>query len=402
VDRLENRIQPYAWGSRTAIAELVGEPSPSPDPQAELWMGAHPSAPSRVWRGGAWRSLFDVIGANPEEELGAAACARFGARLPFLFKVLAAETPLSLQAHPSVEQARAGYAAEERAGISLAAAERNYRDQNHKPELVCALGPFDALCGFRPLEGTRQLLARLGVRELEDAARELDGLPPSRALFDLFSWVMSQSGRRRDDLIAATLAQCARLRDRGEAFATECDWAVRIGKLYPGDVGVVVALLLNWIRLMPGDALYLPAGQLHAYLGGVAIEIMANSDNVLRAGLTPKHVDLPELLRILQFTEAHVALVEPAGKGAERAYLTPTPEFRLSRIVLDGATNFRVEDRRGPEILLCVEGIVRATNIATASGETLSRGHSVFLSATDPTYELSGAGTVFRATVGEL
>lgn len=365
-------------------------------------MGAHPSAPSRVRRGGAWRSLFDVIGENPEGELGDAAHARFGARLPFLFKVLAAETPLSLQAHPTAEQARAGFAAEERAGIPLAAAERNYKDPNHKPELVCALGPFDVLCGFRPLERTRELFARLGVPALEDAARDQDGRPRSRALRDLFSWVMSQSGRRRDDLILATLAQCARLRDRGDAFATECDWALRIAKLYPGDVGVVIALLLNWKRLMPGDALYLPAGQLHAYLGGVAIEIMANSDNVLRAGLTPKHVDVPELLRILEFTEAEPALVELIGQGPERVYVTASPEFRLSRIVLDGAAPFHASDHGGPEILLCVQGVVLAANRTHPGGEKLERGNSLFLPAADPAYQLSGTGTVFRATVGDL
>jgi len=365
-------------------------------------MGAHPSAPSRVWRGGAWRSLFEVIGDNPEVELGAAAHARFGARLPFLFKVLAAETPLSLQAHPSAEQARAGFAAEERAGIPRGAAERNYKDPDHKPELVCALGPFEVLCGFRPLEGTRELFARLGVPALDDAARELDGRPPTHALRDLFSWVMAQSGRSRDELVTATLAQCARLRDRGEEFATECDWAVRIGKLYPGDVGVVVALLLNWMRLLPGDALYLPARQLHAYLGGVAVEIMANSDNVLRAGLTPKHVDVPELLRILEFSETQPALVDPIGQGPEHTYLTPSPEFRLSRIVLDGAALFSAEERRGPEILLCVQGAVRATNVEHARGERLEHGNALFVSATDPAYQLSGTGIVFRATVGEL
>jgi mannose-6-phosphate isomerase len=402
MDPLDNRIQEYAWGSKTAIAKLLGRPYPSSRPQAELWMGAHPSAPSRVWRGEAWHSLLELIAGDPDRELGPEVRARFGARLPFLFKVLAAETPLSLQAHPSPAQASAGYDAEDRAGIALHAAERSYKDRSHKPEVVCALTAFDALCGFRPVDDTLLLLSLLGVAKLERAAAALVHPPKEAGLRALFSWLMSQRGHERAELIDATLAACARVRDGRGAFAHECGWALRIGELYPGDVGIVVALLLNSVRLSPGEALYLPAGQLHAYLGGVAVEIMANSDNVLRAGLTPKHVDVPDLLRILEFSDAPVARINPQKVGSEYAYATPTPEFRLSRIALHADEPFRTEDpRSGPEILLCTEGEVVARTLQGLGVHTIPQGSSVFVPAADPPYQLFGAGTVFRACVGQ-
>jgi mannose-6-phosphate isomerase len=399
VERLENEIQEYAWGSKSAIADLLGRPSPSARPQAELWMGAHPSAPSRVLREGQWRSLLDVIGEDPEDEIGAATQARFGPRLPFLFKVLAAETPLSLQAHPTEAQAAAGFAAEERAGIAPNAPQRNYKDPRHKPELVCALGPFDALSGFRETRETAWLFRRLGVGALVGAARALERKTPSDALREVFTWILSRPAAERMPLVADTLSACARLRDEGGAFAAECDWALRIGALYPGDAGVVVSLLLNYVRLSPGEALYLSAGQLHAYLGGVAVEIMANSDNVLRAGLTPKHVDVPELLRILEFTDGPPLPRVPAATGAELVYRTPSPEFQLSRIELGPEATFHARVA-GPEILLCTEGSVVARGNGD-SAQSIARGTAMFVPARDATYELAGAGTVFRATVGE-
>jgi mannose-6-phosphate isomerase len=400
VERLDNRIQDYAWGSQNAIADLLGQPSPSARPQAELWMGAHPSAPSKVLRAGGWRSLLDVIRENPKDEIGPAAHARFGPRLPFLLKVLAAETPLSLQAHPTEARAHAGFEEEERAGIALGAPERNYKDPWHKPELVCALGPFDALSGFRDVGEIARLLRQLAVAELVAKGAVLEQMPPAQALRELFSWVMARTGPERTALIASTLAGCARLCREGGPFARQCEWAIRIGAMYPDDVGVVVSLLLNYVRLSPGQALYLAAGQLHAYLGGVAIEIMANSDNVLRAGLTAKHVDVPELLRILEFTCGPAVPRLPVASGAELVYPTPSPEFRLSMIELGAGSAFRTRVV-GPEILLCTEGTVvaRANGAAT---QTLPRGSSVFVPARDASYELAGTGTVFRATVGDL
>jgi mannose-6-phosphate isomerase len=396
VDLLENVIQPYAWGSRTAIAALMGRPTPSPTPEAELWMGAHPGAPSRVKAGGAAATLLEAIRQAPERELGEAITRRFGAELPFLLKVLAAGTPLSLQTHPSLSQAREGFARENAQGIPLSASHRNYKDANHKPELICALTPFDALCGFRCADETLALFEALAVPALEPLLRPLRESVDAKGVRGMFEALMTLPQGERGALVGATVAACAK--GASGPYARELGWAVRLGELYPGDPGVLGALMLNLVRLEPGEAIYLPAGNLHAYLEGVGVEIMANSDNVLRGGCTPKHVDVPELLRVLDFRCAPIPPMRarPASNG-EEVYETPTEEFRLSRIPLTGGTAVRPE-RRGAEILLCIEGHARLTS----GGGTLEvpRGGSAFVSASDGAYALEGEGVVFRATAG--
>jgi mannose-6-phosphate isomerase len=398
--RLDNRVQEYAWGSRTAIAELLGRPLPSPRPEAELWLGAHPSAPSRALRHGSWQSLLEVIAGAPEEELGPEVVKRFGTALPFLFKVLAAETPLSLQVHPDAEQAMTGFDAEERARVPRDAPHRMYKDRSHKPELLCALGPFELLCGFRRAADTARLLEALGVPALSGRAAALLREAGPEGLRDLCSRLFAVRDPERSELVAATVATCSRHAGAGGEFARECGWAVRIAAMYPGDIGVVIALLLNQLTLEVGQAIYLPAGNLHAYLGGVGLEIMANSDNVIRGGLTPKHVDVGELLRILSFDDGPVDVVLPRGDGPERIYETPASEFRLSCITL-GDSVYRSGERRGAEILLCTEGAVSITH-AAGPASALPRGASVFVPASAGAYVVSGAGTVFRATVGML
>ncbi|QRO01854.1 mannose-6-phosphate isomerase, class I [Archangium violaceum] len=398
MDLLDNVIQPYAWGSRTAIAELLGQPSPSASCQAELWMGAHPGAPSRVRRGSDVRTLLEAIRSAPERELGEAVARRFGQDLPFLLKVLAAETPLSLQTHPSLAQAREGYARENALGVPLSAPHRNYKDANHKPELICALTPFDALCGFRRADETLALLDMLGVGALEPLLAPLRASPDARGIARMFETLMTLPREQRGPLVDAVVAACAVRAEQGSRFAEELRWAVRLGELYPGDPGVIGALLLNLVRLRPGEAIYLSAGNLHAYLRGVGVEIMANSDNVLRGGCTPKHVDVPELLRVLDFRCGPIALVpESSTDGVEFVYPTPTEEFRLSRIQLHPGVSSRPE-RRGPEILLCTSGAARLS----VGGQALAlpRGASVFVSAADGAYTLEGDGVVFRATSG--
>jgi mannose-6-phosphate isomerase len=400
MDLLVNTVQPYAWGSRTAIAELLGQPSPSPGPQAELWLGAHPVAPSRVQRPHGTPTLLELIGAAPQRLLGEALVARFGPSLPFLLKVLAAETPLSLQAHPSLAQAREGHARENALGLALDAPGRNYKDANHKPELLCALTPFDALCGFRSAHETLALLGGLGVSGLERLLAPLRASPDARGLARTFETLMTLPPGERGALVASTAAACAALASRGGPSSEALGWAARLAQLYPGDPGVIGSLLLNWVRLEPGQALYLPAGNLHAYLHGVGVELMASSDNVLRGGCTPKHVDVPELLRVLDFRCGPVTPLAPAPSpdGVEHAWATPAPEFRLSRLTLRPASRLQPA-RRGPEILLCTGGAVRLS-----LGEqvlALPRGASAFVSAADGAYVLEGEGVVFRATVGD-
>ncbi|MDN3265039.1 mannose-6-phosphate isomerase, class I [Streptomyces sp. CSDS2] len=381
MDRLDNTIRPYAWGSPTAIPQLLGV-EPTGEPQAEMWMGAHPGAPSRTSRG----PLVEVIEADPERELGARAVARFGPRLPFLLKLLAAGAPLSLQVHPDLEQARAGYADEERRGVPADAPHRNYKDANHKPELICALTEFDGLCGFRDPVQAAGLLDGLGVDSLKPYVDLLHAHPEDAALREVLTAVLTADPEEMAHTVAEATAACTRL---GGAYAPYAD----IAHHYPGDPGVIAAMLLNHVRLQPGEALYLGAGIPHAYLNGLGVEIMANSDNVLRCGLTPKHVDVPELLRIVRFEPSDPGVLRPeASPDGEEVYETPTDEFRLSRFVLPEGSTTRDLTRATPQILLCTAGNVRA-------GEhELRPGQSVFVPAGEPA-EITGAGTIFRATV---
>ncbi|MFF7391029.1 mannose-6-phosphate isomerase, class I [Streptomyces scabiei] len=381
MDRLDNTVRPYAWGSTTAIPELLGV-APTGEPQAEMWMGAHPGAPSRTGRG----PLTQVIDEAPERELGTRTVEKFGPRLPFLLKLLAAGAPLSLQVHPDLEQAREGYEDEQRRGIPIDAGHRNYKDANHKPELICALTEFDGLCGFREPLRAAELLAALDVDSLKPYVDLLHAHPEEAALREVLTAVLGADPEEMAHTVTEAAAACARL---GGAHAPYAD----IAHHYPGDPGVIAAMLLNHVRLQPGEALFLGAGIPHAYLNGLGVEIMANSDNVLRCGLTPKHVDVPELLRIVRFEATDPGVLRPeASPDGEEVYETPIDEFRLSRFVLPEATAPHDLTRATPQILLCTAGSVRA-------GEhTLAPGESVFVPA-DEKAEVSGPGTLFRATV---
>ncbi|MFI5689214.1 mannose-6-phosphate isomerase, class I [Streptomyces sp. NPDC051636] len=381
MDRLDNTIRPYAWGSTTAIPKLLGV-EPSGEPQAEMWMGAHPGAPSRTARG----TLVEVIEADPERELGAEAVAKFGPRLPFLLKILAAAAPLSLQVHPDLEQAKEGYADEEHRGIPVDAPHRNYKDANHKPELICALTDFDGLCGFRDPVEAAGLLDGLGVDSLKPYVDLLHAHPEDAALREVLTAVLTADPEEMSRTVAAATAACTRL---GGAYAPYADLAHH----YPGDPGVIAAMLLNHVRLQPGEALFLGAGIPHAYLSGLGVEIMANSDNVLRCGLTPKHVDVPELLRVVRFQPSDPGVLRPeASPDGEEVYETPIDEFRLSRYVLPAGGATHDLTLPTPQILLCTAGSVRAGQ------DELTPGESVFVPAGEKA-EVSGAGTVFRATV---
>ncbi|HSU39613.1 MAG TPA: mannose-6-phosphate isomerase, class I [Polyangiaceae bacterium] len=390
--RLENTVQNYAWGSYEALAELRGIATPTPLPEAEIWMGAHPLAPSRIV--GGTGSLVDLIASDPQAMLGARTATEFG-RLPFLLKLLAAREPLSLQAHPSADQARAGYAREQAAGTPLSAATRSYKDPHHKPELIAALTPFTALVGFRAPHVTARLFAALRVPVLAPTVTTLERAAPEIALRQVFELVTSSPLDLRQELARATLAACENPPTDASDFTRELAWGARIGALYPGDAGIVLALALNLVVLEPGQALYLPAGNLHAYLEGTGVEIMASSDNVLRGGLTPKHVDATELLSVLDFEAEPVTLVPTEQRGGVTRYVTPAREFELSRVELAGTTwHASVSE---PEIVLATRGPVVVQRGPDAV--TLSSGASAFIPAKGGDYDVRGTGTVFRARV---
>jgi mannose-6-phosphate isomerase len=401
MDRLVNTVRPYAWGSTTAIPELLGV-RPTGEPQAEMWMGAHPGAPSRVDRGEGAVALSEVIASDPEGELGPPAVRHFGPRLPFLLKVLAAASPLSLQAHPDLDQAREGFAKEEAGGVPVDAPHRNYKDASHKPELICALTPFDGLCGFRAPDEAAELLAALGVDSLKPYVDILHAHPESHALREVLTAVLTADPEAMAETVRQAAAAAERLGapDGDGPYAPAYAAYASIARHYPGDPGVIAAMLLNFITLQPGEALYLGAGVPHAYLNGLGVEIMANSDNVLRCGLTPKHVDVPELLRVVRFESAAPAVLRPeADASGEELYATPIDEFRLSRYVLSEGAEPCPLPSATPQILLCTSGAVTLRGAGDGGGPLrLACGESAFVPAGEDV-ALTGEGTVFRATV---
>ncbi|MFD9662870.1 mannose-6-phosphate isomerase, class I [Rhodococcus sp. NPDC059968] len=410
--RLHGAIRSYDWGSRTVLAELTGRPSPSNRPEAELWLGAHPADPARVDVAGSGESLLDVISADPRGQLGETNASRFGGRLPYLLKVLAADEPLSLQAHPNSVQAREGFERENLDGVPLDSPVRNYRDDNHKPELVVALTKFEALAGFRDVRRTVELLRALGVAELDVCSAQLAARANSSGVRALFTRWITKDGNSAPligDVVEACRRYLSTQRDGvvGE-FAAEAQTALELGTKYPNDPGVLISLLLNRITLEPGEGLFLAAGNLHAYLRGAAVEIMANSDNVLRGGMTPKHVDVLELLKVLDFRPGSMPVVRAEGDSRDnrRLYRTPETEFELTRLHLDtcrsGAPSSAVTLAAGnPRIVLCTAG--STVLLSHCDSLELSAGQSAWLSASNPAVTLAPSqqhAQVFVATIG--
>jgi mannose-6-phosphate isomerase len=394
MERLVGVVQPYAWGSPTVIPELLGV-EPTGQPQAELWFGAHPLAPSTA----AGEPLDKIVDRDPQSVVGAASVAAFGPRLPFLLKIIAADRPLSLQAHPSRRQAEEGWAREEAAGIPRDAPHRTYRDGWPKPEVLCALRQTEALCGFREPGETYALFGQLGVGRpvmalLDPLADE--SVPAMERLCVVFGRLLRLETADRP-LVDEVLAAAAGLVEADPEVQAFARTATEIGSFYPGDPGVLAALLMNRITLRPYEALYLPAGNLHAYLSGGGVEIMANSDNVMRGGLTPKHIDVTELLRVVDFTPGFGGLVEPRQEApGVWHYPVPAPEFALWRLEL-GDDAVPVPAYGSGRILLVTEG-----SVSLRSGEEeleLGRGESALLTAAEKV-TVVGRATVFVGAPG--
>ncbi|WP_200216490.1 mannose-6-phosphate isomerase, class I [Micromonospora coerulea] len=381
MELLQGRIRDYAWGSRTAIAELQGRPVPSAGPEAELWLGAHPGAPATVDRDGEPVDLTDLLVAEPANWLGERLVGRFGTRLPFLLKVLAADAPLSLQAHPDAEQARAGHAAD---------VERvNYVDPFHKPELLVALSPFEALCGFRDPAESAAAIGAFGVPALEPVVAALREGPAGlrEAVRLLLSWPEAE----RAGLVAAVLA--------AEAGGPDAVLARALAVDYPADPGVLVALLLHHVRLAPGEAIWMPAGNLHAYLRGTGVEIMAASDNVLRGGLTPKRVDVDELLRVLRFEVLDEPVVAPVAVApGVVTWPVPVEDFALHRVLVGPGSPLARLALPGPRVVLCRAGkLVVDDGVGTV---TLGPGQAAIGTAVGGPLVIGGEGEGYVATVG--
>lgn len=412
--RLNNPVRQYAWGSTTAIPKWLGV-EPDGQPQAELWMGAHATAPSEILTETEDTALDAAIAEDPKQLLGEDVILRFGERLPYLLKLLAVREPLSLQVHPCADRAQAGYTAENAADIPAGAPHRNYPDPYAKPELVVALEPFDALCGFRsPRVAATELrgLTSLLARELHTDLTQRD---PAIALRSAMRRLLTLDEPRRDTDVVDLVAELGVRMDNAPDGSSASNFPVtlELAERYPGDPGAIAALLLNHVTLSPGEAMFLPAGNVHAYLRGTAVEIMGCSDNVLRGGLTPKHVDSAEFLDVVDFSCLDTTVTPPRGHGARRDYAPGIPEFVLSIIDVDWESNADAESNdavlQGPAIAFSLSGETRLTSVAPsdeiphpAGASTLSlwRGESVFVPASRGPVGLKGRGQVAIATVG--
>ncbi|HAU5591480.1 TPA: mannose-6-phosphate isomerase [Citrobacter amalonaticus] len=386
MQKLINSVQNYAWGSKTALTELYGLANPQQLPMAELWMGAHPKSSSKIEdAGGQVVSLRDVIDGNQSALLGDAVAERFG-ELPFLFKVLCAAQPLSIQVHPNKRNSEIGFAKENAAGIPMDAAERNYKDPNHKPELVFALTPFLAMNAFREFSEIVSLLQP--VAGAHTAIAHFLEQPNAERLSQLFAALLSMQGEEKSRALA--ILKAALETQQGEPWQT-----IRlIAEFYPDDSGLFSPLLLNVVKLNPGEAMFLFAETPHAYLQGVALEVMANSDNVLRAGLTPKYIDIPELVANVKFEAkpANQLLTTPVKHGAELDFPIPVDDFAFS--LHDLSAQETAIDQQSAAILFCVEG-----EALLRKGEqrlALKPGESAFISAEESPVSVSGVGRVAR------
>jgi mannose-6-phosphate isomerase len=396
---MENTIQEYEWGSYTAIANLLGKKVPSDVPQAELWMGAHPKASSKVVCNGQLVSLQELILKHPEDILGENIAKKFDNQLPYLFKILAASKPLSIQAHPNLTQARQGFERENDQNISKNAPNRNYKDNNHKPECICALTPFWALNGFRKIRDITTYIKKICPNGL---GKEIDILRKKQdadGLKRFFEFLMTLDQKKKNKVIGEAINCAQKYAKLDPVF----EWIVTLSREYPNDIGILSPAMLNLICLDPGEAMFLFSGELHAYLDGMGIELMANSDNVLRGGLTSKHVDVPELLKVVNFEERDIKILQCEKKiHSECIYPSKAEEFTLSVISVDSKENYKSPTGRSAEILLCTEGQAIITDFDKNEVIALKKGKSVFVPASVNTYSMKGKAVIYKASVNSL
>ena len=389
---LKNIVKEYSWGSYTAIPALLGKKPSCHKPQAELWMGAHPSGSSMIKTGNGWESLYSLIRQYPDEILGKACAKKFGGELPFLFKVIAASEPLSIQAHPNRTMAKKGFTRENRQGISPGSLIRNYKDEKHKPELVCALTDFEALCGFRKIPDILILFKKVCPGSLGKTIAALENNPDSSGLKIFISYLIGMGADRKKKVISEADRNVRGFIRDEPAFGC----IARLIESHPNDIGALSPLYLNLVSLSPGQAVFLPSGQLHAYLGGIALELMAGSDNVVRAGLTQKHIEPGELLNIVNFRSRRVNIILPVRKRKEYVYKTSAREFTLSKIIINSGRTYTGPQRRNAEIILCTEG--KAVITGTEGNRlNLSRGKSVIVPASEKSYRIDGNAILFKA-----
>lgn len=385
MDSLTPAVQAYDWGTTDDLPRLL-RTDPTGSPLAEAWWGAHPAGPTRVVDESGETTLAERIAADPVAALGPEIARAFGGRLPFLLKVLAIAKPLSLQVHPTTDDARAGFDAEEAAGVPLDAASRVYRDRNPKPEMIVALTPMVVLAGFRPAASVRRDLERAGH---PDAAPLLEALRAESQPAALATYVRLALGLPDAADLVDAVARTGREPDAGPSLRAAADAAAH----FPGDPGVLVALAMHRVDLAPGEACFTPVGMVHSYQSGVGVEIMANSDNVVRAGLTSKHVDVDELLRVASTAPASPGAPETERSEGATMFWPRADEFLLS-VLSEGTHEFIAH----PRVVLVVDG--RAVVASEAGGtRELIHGDAVFIPYSDGEVAVAAFGTVIVAGV---
>lgn len=394
MEAITGTIQHYAWGSPEVLADFMGRPRPS-GPWAEVWFGAHPLGPTHFPTG---ETVASRIATAPRETLGEAVLSTFGARLPYLVKFLAPARPLSLQVHPSKAAARRGWKREEDAGIARTSPLRNYRDDNHKPELVYALTRLEVLSGFRAPRRALEIVSGLRSPLAREIAQILTTLPPVDSLEKVCRLLLEEATRPDAETVAQIVDECAsRLRAASSPSVRADRIVTQLGAEYPGDPAAVLALILNPVTLQAGQTLFTPAGSLHCYLSGLGVEVMADSDNVLRAGLTSKHVDVEEVLANIVFHGAPPVRIAAEDTSAHtRTFYAPVADFELSVTRVAFGDEVTIAGR-GPRILACTSGSV----VASTTGEDveLHRGEAAFVPAADPPVTVRGEGQLVQVSV---
>jgi mannose-6-phosphate isomerase len=397
--KLQNEIKNYDWGANDFIPSLLDLPNLEGKPYAELWMGVHHAGHSRINSCGKLINLETLISGDKEYFLGNATAAKFGS-LPFLFKVLAVKKPLSVQVHPTILQAKEGSKKEDSLKIDYDAPERNYKDTNHKPEIICALTPFRAMCGFRKTNEIAATLKKFNCAETKPILSILNSEGAGETNIDIYKSFLkalfATSKPSRENISAYITKNIEALKMQHNDLLREWEMVQQFHSLYPTDPAVLSPLFLNVIDIKPGEAFFLPAGILHAYVSGFAVELMSNSDNVLRGGLTNKHIDSGELISIMH--PAHfMPKILQSQKNASGLYEYPSEaaEFKLARTNCSSgeAVNLSVA---GPIILILTAGRM-TISAKDASSIDIKKGESVFISAAATELTLSGDYSAYAA-----
>ncbi|NNN84145.1 mannose-6-phosphate isomerase, class I [Vibrio sp. A8-1] len=388
--RLNNPIKNFAWGCKYAFSDLFQIANPDQQPQAELWMGAHPNGSSTLFIDGQECSLANAIVANPIFWLGEN-FERYGSQLPFLVKILAAHQPLSVQVHPSKVAAKFGFEQENYLGIAIDSPERNFKDANHKPELIYAITPYLAMNGFRELQFIHKLFSAAVLTSLDDILAPFLAMPTKETLQQLFATILQMDELQKTRAVKELLSFEPTQEEDVEVIET-FQLITDLAKLYPCDVGLFSPLFLNVIELQQGEAMFLYAETPHAYIKGIGVEVMANSDNVLRAGLTPKYIDVPALLANTRFEsiKSSELRMPPSVDGLRSIYPIPVDDFKFD-IIQDGLLDIAV---LSPEIVLCINGTVEL--YSSQSRVILTAGESAIIPAATSSYSLNSNGTIAR------